>query len=161
MTGLDYQVNPLWHFLKETYGFEKAFAYFGPYAGASIQVHIKDRNTIESSMDLVLTNTNYVGSHFGGSLYSMCDPFYMFILMDNLGPEYIVWDKSAGIDFIKPGRGLVRARFHIPPSEIDRIRDEVAKKRRMDWEADCEILDEQGAVVARVHKVLYVRKMKR
>ena len=161
MTGIDYQVNPLWQFLRETYGFEKAFASFGPYAGASIRVEIVDSNTIVSSMDLVMTNTNYVGSHFGGSLYSMCDPFYMFILMENLGPDYIVWDKSASIDFIRPGRGLVRARFHISKEEIEKIRDQVAKNRKMDWTADCEILDESGTVVARVHKVLYVRKNKK
>ena len=39
-------------------------------------------------------NTNYVGSHFGGSLYSMTDPFYMFIPSEHLKKDHIIWDKS-------------------------------------------------------------------
>jgi hypothetical protein len=37
------------------------------------------------------------GTHFGGSLYAMCDPFFVFIITMNLGDKYIVWDKSATI----------------------------------------------------------------
>lgn len=160
MAGIDFEVNPLWHFLQERYGFEDAFRFFGPYSGASIKVSVVDDFTIESSMDLVMTNTNYVGTHFGGSLYSMCDPFYMFILMKNLGEHYVVWDKAATIRFLRPGRGLVRARFHIPLEEIARIKAEVAKNRKMDWIQTCEVIDSNGKVVASVDKVLYVRRMK-
>lgn len=159
MAGIEYEVNPLWNFLQGHYGFEAAFKFFGPYAGASIQVKVVDDYTIESSMDLVMTNTNYVGTHFGGSLYSMCDPFYMFILMKNLGPSYVVWDKAATIRFLRPGRGLVRARFHIDPAEIEEIKTRTAASRKMDWTRTCEVVDSAGKVVASVDKVLYVRLM--
>ena len=43
-------------------------------------------------MKLSLRNQNYVGSHFGGGLFSMTDPFYMLMLMNVLGSEYLVWD---------------------------------------------------------------------
>jgi len=158
MSGNEYNVDPHWKFLHATYGFADAFAFFGPYAGASIKVNVIDKYTVESSMDLVMTNTNYVGTHFGGSLYSMCDPFYMFILMENLGPDYIVWDKSACIDFVKPGRGRVTARFHISPDEIESIKKTVKEKRKTDWETQCEVLDEKNKIVARLKKVLYVRR---
>ncbi|MBL8018418.1 MAG: YiiD C-terminal domain-containing protein [Leptospirales bacterium] len=158
MSGIEYEVNPMWKFLRDNFGFAEAFTFFGPYAGANIKVRVIDQYTVESSMDLVLTNTNYVGTHFGGSLYSMCDPFYMFLLMQNLGPEYIVWDKSASIDFLRPGKGLVKATFHVSAEEIDRIRAVVKEKRKMDWSTDCEILDQEGKQIARLHKVIYVRR---
>jgi hypothetical protein len=64
-------------------------------------------------MGLTRYNRNYVGTQFGGSLYSMVDPFYMLMLMENLGRDYIVWDKAASIDFISPGKGPVYAEFHV------------------------------------------------
>ena len=70
-------------------------------------------------------NKNLFGTHFGGSLYAMCDPFFVFILLFNLGKEYIVWDKSASIDFVKPGKGTMRAVFEISPERIDEIREEI------------------------------------
>ena len=84
----------------------------------------------------------------------------MFILMKNLGEKYVVWDKAATSRFLRPGRGLVRARFHIPPEAIARIKEEVAKNRKMDWNQTCEVLDQSGKAVASVDKVLYVRRMK-
>ena len=160
MQSMEYKVNPLWQFLSENYNFEEAFNIFGPYAGANIKVRVIDKRTVESSMTLVLTNTNYVGSHFGGSLYSMCDPFFMFLLMANLGSEYIVWDKSASIDFLRPARGTVKALFHIPSDEIERIKSVVDRQRKMDWETSCEVLAEDGKPVASLKKVLYIRRQR-
>ncbi len=68
---------------------EAAFQMFGPYRGAAIFPKIIDRNTVFVTMPLVVLNTNCVGTHFGGSLYSMCDPFYMFLLLENLGTDYV------------------------------------------------------------------------
>ena len=127
---LEFEVHPMWKFLQGSYGMEQAFNFFGPYRGASIFPKIIDEHTVEVRMPLVLSNTNYVGTQFGGSLYSMADPFYMFLLMWNLGPGYIVWDKSAQIEFIKPGTGEVKAMFHIPQSEIDEVREIVARERK-------------------------------
>ncbi len=67
-------------------------------------------------------NRNYVGTQFGGSLYSMVDPFYMLMLMENLGRDYIVWDKAASIDFISPGKGPVYAEFFIDEALLDEVR---------------------------------------
>ncbi len=150
-------VNPLWAFLRDTYGMEEAFRFFGPYRGASIIPSIVDEHTMEVIMPLTTTNTNYVGTHFGGSLYSMCDPFYMFILMRNLGPEYIVWDKSANIEFVKPGTGEVKAVFHIPAEEIETVREIVARERKTTRFYECEVKGESGEVVARIKKELYIR----
>jgi acyl-coenzyme A thioesterase PaaI-like protein len=155
---IEYSVHSLWTFLRESFGMDEAFKMFGPYRGANIIPKEIDPFTFEIEMPLVLGNTNYVGTHFGGSLYSMCDPFYMFILMKNLGSGYIIWDKSARIEFLKPGRGTVKALFHISQEEIDEIRKIVSEKRKTTRTYFAEVIDYDGTLVARVEKELYIRK---
>jgi len=76
--------------------------FYPPFLGAGIKVKVsKDVKTVDVSMKLTFWNRNYVGTHFGGSLYAMCDPFFFFLLMENLGMKYIVWDKGASISFKK------------------------------------------------------------
>ena len=86
-----------------------------PFLGAGIRVKRlqKDWKAIDVEMDLRFWNSNFVGTHYGGSLYSMTDPFYMLMLIENLGRNYIVWDKSASIRFRKPGKGRMRAEFRL------------------------------------------------
>ena len=63
---------------------------YPPYLGAGVRVTrvSDDLRTFEVEMKLRFYNRNYVGTHFGGSLYSMCDPFYMLILLEALGRDY-------------------------------------------------------------------------
>src|SRR5262249_54275566 len=70
-----------------------------PFLGAGIRVKVlqADWRAVDVELKLHRWNCNYVGSHYGGSLYSMTDPFFMLMLIENLGPDYIVWDKSASI----------------------------------------------------------------
>ena len=102
-------------------------------------------------------NRNYVGTQFGGSLYSMTDPFYMLMLMENLGRDYVVGDKAASIDFIAPGRGPVFASFAIDQGFIDQVRECTAGGDKYLPELPVEVRDGSGALVARVNKTLYVR----
>lgn len=157
---IEQNVHPRWQNLVESFGFDHAFEHFAPYVGANVKVRTIDQYTLESTMPLVDANTNYVGTHFGGSLYSMCDPFFMFLLMQNLGDGYIVWDKAASIEFIKPGTGTVTARFHIPPEEIQALRRELAEVKKLDRVYECEVKDETSLIVARMKKTLYVRLMR-
>ncbi len=103
-------------------------------------------------------NRNYVGTHFGGNLYSMVDPHIMLLLMNQLGPDYVVWDQAATIRFLKPGRGTVRAEFHLAEKEVAQIVEQAKSGAAIRPEWDIEIKDQVGDVVAEVHKVLYVRK---
>ncbi len=88
----------------------------------------------------------------------MCDPFFMLLLMQHLGREYIVWDKTASIQFVKPGRGIVHAIFRIPPETVEAIRSQVDAGEKLEPVFTVDVVDEQGEVVARVEKRLYVRK---
>lgn len=136
---------------------------FAPYLGAGIRVTdiADDFSSATVEMGQHWYNTNYVGTHFGGSLYSMVDPMYMLLLMRRLGNDYIVWDKSASIDFIRPSKGKVMARFELTDERVDEIRAATANGDKMLPEWDVDIVDESGELVARVLKVLYVRRKNR
>ncbi|WP_460111960.1 DUF4442 domain-containing protein [Pseudomonas sp. H3_D04] len=133
--------------------------FYPPYLGAGVRVqHISDDfRDIQVSMGLSWYNRNYVGTQFGGSLYSMVDPFYMLMLMENLGRQFIVWDKAADIDFIAPGKGPVFARFSIDETLLDEIRRQTANGEKYLPQLQVDIHDGAGALVARVQKTLYVR----
>ena len=111
-------------------------------------------------MKLRWWSRNYVGTQFGGSLYSMCDPFFMLILVEALGKGYVVWDKAATIRFRRPGRGTVRATFHIPMVRIEEIRAAADARGKVEPTFRAEVVDSQGEVIAEVEKLLYVRLVK-
>lgn len=136
--------------------------FYPPFLGAGIRVHhiSEDLRTIEVRMPLRFWNRNYVGTHFGGSLYTMCDPFFMLILINNLGPDYIVWDKAATIRFKKPGKGMVKAVFHIPSERIEEIRAQADARGKIEPQFQTVVTDADGNVIAEVDKLLYVRKKK-
>ncbi|MFZ5819759.1 MAG: YiiD C-terminal domain-containing protein [Chloroflexota bacterium] len=137
---------------------ERFINFYPPLLGAGIRSRSVDERTIEVEMKLTALNRNIVGVHFGGSLYAMCDPWFMLILMRALGEDYIVWDKAAGIRFVNPGRGTVRARFHIPQSRVDEIRAAADQNRKVEPTFTVDVLDAEGNVVAQVEKLLYVRR---
>ena len=138
----------------------RALRFYPPYLGAGIRVtRVEPRlRAIAVEMKLRPWNQNYVGTHFGGSLYAMCDPFYMLMVIANLGPDYIVWDKSATIEFLKPGRGRVRARCELTDEQLARIREAVEQTGKAHPQFEVTVVDEAGDTVARVGKVLSVRK---
>jgi len=131
-----------------------------PFLGAGIRVKRiqPDWKEIDVEMKLHRWNTNYVGTHYGGSLYSMADPFYMLMLIENLGRDYIVWDKSASIRFKKPGKGIVSAQFRVSDGEIEEIRQALAAEEKIDRVFAVEVKDESGAVVAEIQKQIHIRK---
>lgn len=133
---------------------------YAPYVGARIEVTYlaEDWSETRVRMPLEEANTNLVGTHFGGSLYAMVDPHLMILLMHRLGPGYIVWDQSATIDFLRPGRGTVHASVRLSDADIDAIRAATSDGAKHVQSWTLEILDEAGEAVARVLKTIYVRK---
>lgn len=138
----------------------KLLNFWPPYLGAGIKTEVieGEGEAFRVQMKLGLRNTNYVGVHFGGSLYSMCDPFYMLILMRKLGEDYIVWDKWAHIDFVTPGRGKVSAEFCIDDEKVELIKKEVEANGKCEPEFSVEVKDEGLKTVAVIKKGLWVVK---
>ncbi|RME62357.1 MAG: DUF4442 domain-containing protein [Caldilineae bacterium] len=138
----------------------RALNFYPPYLGAGVRVCAisPDFRRVEVEMPLRWFNRNYVGTHFGGSLYTMTDPFYMLMLINILGSGYMVWDQAAEITFCKPGRGTVRAVFSLNDEEIENIRRQTADGQPYRPRFTVQVTDEDGEVVAEVVKVLYVRR---
>ncbi len=136
----------------------RAMSWYPPFLGAGVSARALDEYTIEVTMRLRWYNRNIVGTHFGGSLYAMCDPWFMLLLMRHLGGGYIVWDKAATVRFKRPGRGTVRARFHIPPAQVDDIRARADAEPKLEPQFVTQVLAGDGTVVADIEKLLYVRR---
>jgi acyl-coenzyme A thioesterase PaaI-like protein len=101
---------------------------------------------------------NYVGTHFGGSLFAMTDPFWMILVKECLGNDYIVWDKAAEIEFVKPGKGTVHAEFQVTDELLDTIRTATQSgEKYLHW-CPADVIDAQGDLVARIRKQIYVRR---
>jgi hypothetical protein len=139
---------------------DKLFNFYPPYLGAGVKlVKASDDNRYcKVEMPLKLYNRNYVGTHFGGSLYSMVDPWYMLMLMKNLGRNYIVWDKAATIRFKKPGKSKVHAEFKLSQEDIDEIKKTLETHSKMDKIFHVEIRDTHNNLIAEVDKTIYIKK---
>jgi len=133
---------------------------YAPFLGAGI--HVKRLapgwKEVDVEMKLRWWNANYVGTHYGGSLYSMTDPFFMVMLIENLGKDYIVWDKSATIRFKKPGRGTVFAKFRLTDQQIHEIKQALTTEKKIERVFTVEVKDKSGTVIAEVEKLLHIRK---
>ncbi len=136
------------------------FNIYPPFICSGIKVKkiSEDFKFIKVEMKLKWYNRNYVGTHFGGSLFAMTDPFLMIMLMNILGREYIVWDKSSFIEFIRPGTGTVRAEFKITNEYVKDIIEKTSKGEKYYPEFNVEIMNENNEVVSKVKKILYVKK---
>ena len=139
---------------------DRLINFYGPYVGAGVKLTemSKDFRHAKVKMPLTFYNKNYMGTQFGGSLYSMTDPWYMLMMIKNLGKNYIVWDKAAAIRFKKPGRGTVYAEFTLTQADIDEVKAYVEENTKMDKTFKVEIRDDSGTLIAEVDKVIYIRK---
>lgn len=134
-----------------------------PYRGAGVRVReiAPDWRYVRVDLVATLLNRNYVGVHFGGSLFSMADPFLMLMYIKALGPDYIVWDHSASIRFVRPGRGTVSAEFRIDESMLDEVRAATEAGERTLKTHPVTVVDEAGETVARIERTLYFRRKDR
>lgn len=142
------------------HGFNLFPAYFG--TGGRVTYIASDWREVRVEIPLSVRTRNYVGTIFGGSIYGAVDPFYMIMLMKNLGPDYVVWDKAAAIRFLKPGRDTLRATFRLDETELAAIRGALdAGARSVERTYTVRLLSEEGLACAEVEKVEYVRRKDR
>lgn len=134
--------------------------HFSPYKGAGIEIEKVDLKNyhVRVKMPLTAKNQNAVGVHFGGSLYSMVDPFYMLLLMHHLGPKYMVWDKAATINFLSPGRSTVYADIRLDAIEIEHVKDLAKNYAPVYRNYTLNIFDDSGLRIAEVQKTVYIRR---
>jgi acyl-coenzyme A thioesterase PaaI-like protein len=131
-----------------------------PFIGAGIHIMeiAPDYRHARVRLRMGLLNRNYFGTHFGGSLYAMTDPFYALMLLHNLPRGYVVWDKTSQIHYKSPGRGYVYANFTLDDAMINEVLAATADGQKYEptWAVD--VVDAAGKTVATVEKTLYVRR---
>ena len=138
------------------------FRLWPPFRGMGIRVReiAPDFRSVVVELRQLLLNRNFVGTHFGGSMFSMTDPFYMIMMMQVLGREYVVWDKAGTIRFIKPGRGTLVARFELTEAMVDEVLRKTAAGEKFEPTYSVDVVNAEGETVARVEKTLHIRRKK-
>ena len=131
-----------------------------PFVGAGIHVLAiaPDYRRVSVRLRLGLLNRNYFGTHYGGSLFSMTDPFYALMLLHNLPRGYRVWDRAARIEFRTPGRDDVFAHFTLDERRIEDVLAATANGAKYEPTWTVDIVDGAGNIVAAVEKTLYIRR---
>jgi len=135
------------------------FNWFPAYrsTGARIEYIASDWQEVRIRLPLNWHTRNYVGTIFGGSMYSAVDPIYMVMLIKLLGPGYEVWDKAANIRFRQPGRSTLTATFRISTDELALIRNTVKEAGRKEHQFTVDLLDEHNQVCFSCEKLLSIR----
>ncbi len=139
--------------------FRHAMRFFPPIRNTGVRVtHISsDWRHWKVRLPLNWRTRNYVGTHYGGTLYSAADPHLMLAWMHILGPDFVVWDKAAAIRFRKPGRGTLRMEFEIPAEQVAEVRRRLVSEPKLDLEYELSWVDAAGDVVATVSKTVHIR----
>ena len=139
--------------------FKWTLSLYPPLWGTGIWVeHVsEDFREVVVKMASRFYNRNAFGAHFGGSLAAMTDPFPTLMLMRVLGPDYRIIDSETHIQFLAQARGRVKARFSIGDEMLAEIHAATAGGDKYTAVFPVEITDEEGAVVAKVDKGIYIR----
>ncbi len=145
-----------WNTRLRRWGFNVFPAYRG--TGARITYIAADWREVRIKLPLNWRTRNYVGTIYGGSMYAAVDPIYMIMLIQILGPEYVVWDKAASIRFRKPGKRTLTARFVIDEAETEAIKAALAGEKSIDRVYQIDLVDRDGVVHASVEKTIYIRR---
>lgn len=136
------------------------FNFFPAYRGSGGRVAYISDDFMEVRVKIPLwwRTRNYVGTIFGGSMYAAVDPIYMLMLIQILGPDYIVWDKAAKIRFKRPGKDTLFAHFLLTRDEIAYIKQLAENAKSVDRIYNLELVDKDGTIHAQIEKTLYIKK---
>ncbi len=126
--------------------------------GARLTYIADDYHEMRVKIPLNWKTRNYVGTIFGGTIYSGIDPIYMIMLIKILGKDYIVWDKSAKIRFLRPGSETLYAEFLVTPEDIDEIKTELNTKKAINKVYKVNLKNKAGKIHAKIEKVIYIAK---
>lgn len=126
--------------------------------GARLTYISNDWSEVKLTIPLSWRTRNYVGTIYGGSLYGAVDPIYMLMLINRLGPGYVVWDKAASVRFRRPGRERLYATCVVASELVEGIRDELTRVPKLDRGFSIEIVDRTGMVHTVVEKTIHVSR---
>ena len=119
-----------------------------------------DLHKVVISLNLNWKNKNYAGSMFGGSMLSATDPIYMIQLIQILGDDYVVWDKSVEAQYKIPAKTRIYGEFLFTPNELVQIKKDVASKNEIDITKTMHLVDAKQNKIATFKKTLYIADKK-
>ncbi|MFT4552867.1 MAG: acyl-coenzyme A thioesterase PaaI-like protein [Chlamydiales bacterium] len=128
------------------------------FSGISVRDFDLDEGYIKVRLRSSFWNRNYFGTHYGGSICSLCDPFYSFILLHQLGREFIVWDKASKVTFVSATAEPVYATFSINKEDLDQVREDALNNHKVEPIFETTVVDEGGNIIAKVERTLYVKR---
>ena len=128
--------------------------------GGRVTFIAEDFRCIRIRLPLSWRTRNVVGTIFGGSIYAATDPFYMLMLRMRLGKSYVIWDKAASVQFIRPGKSTLYAEFVLTAAEEAEILRLLKQQPSVDRVYTVELCDKNGVVHAIVQKVVYITTKK-
>jgi hypothetical protein len=105
---------------KSSHALRRWINFWPPFLGMGIRIkHIApDMKAVDVEMKLRFWNANYVGTHFGGSLFAMTDPFYMLMLMANLAATISSGTKLRPSATVSRGRERCARNFVYPIARL-------------------------------------------
>ncbi|KOV84326.1 DUF4442 domain-containing protein [Nocardia sp. NRRL S-836] len=128
------------------------------FAGIRVEEISPDYRYARVRMRLRPWNRNFFGTHFGGSLFAMTDPFWVLLLFNQLGGQHVVWDRAGEIEFLAPGRGTVHAEFRLSDEHVEQVLERTASgSKALVW-FDTDVVGQDGTVIAKVRKQVYARR---
>ncbi|MHC2999415.1 PaaI family thioesterase [Microbacterium sp. HJ5] len=131
------------------------------WSGIRVKRFADDWTSAIVELHVNVITRNYVKTAFGGSMSAMTDPYFFMLVMHQLGRDYVVWDTRGEIEFVKPGRGVLTARFEVPAAKAEELRERARGGAKvLEW-FETDITDASGDVVARVRREVYVREKMR
>jgi acyl-coenzyme A thioesterase PaaI-like protein len=145
-----------WHSRFVRWGLNCWPCYLG--TGGRVTFAAADWREVHVRLPLSFATRNVVGTIFGGSMYGAIDPVYAVMLIRIFGPGVEVWDKSAAIRFLRPGRGTLRAAFVLHDAELEAIRAALDATGRAERTWVVELVDDSGVAHARIEKVISLRR---
>lgn len=140
------------------FGFNLHPGYRG--TGARITYIARDKSEVHVKLPLNWRTRGKSGAIFGGCLYAAIDPIFVVMLTHRLGRDYAVWDKAATIQFKKPGRSTLYARFRIEDAELDELRRLLARQPTIERTYVVDLTDAGGAVHTAFTKTIHFRNRK-
>ena len=160
MTDTIQRLHPVARFTRTARGMRLAANAWPPllFAGVRVEHIAADFRHVRVRLAKSPLTANYFGTQFGGSMFAMTDPFWMLMLTRNLGPGYTVWDRRGEIEFVRPGRTALTTEFTLTADAVGEIRAATADgEKALRWFGN-DILDRDGALVARTRKQVYIRR---
>jgi len=126
--------------------------------GGKVTYISDDFKQLYVQLKLRIRTRNIVGTIYGGSMYASTDPMYMLMLLEILGPNYVVWDKGCTIRFKKPATRKIEAKFVITDTMLEDILRNVneAGEYSFTWKSD--FRDSDNQVYCEFDKLMYVAK---